>query len=253
MLLASMVNRLMVGILALIAVTAIAAGVWSANHTPAPAGFTSGGKTIAVERFDPPIDATGPHPAVIFLHGADGLRIPLITAAYRLHCRELSSQGYVVLLVRYMDRTDGQGGDLLSNVVHFRAWMETIRDAVTYASHQPGVDPDQIGLCGMSLGASLAMSTAIFDPRVKATVEYFGPLPDAVVPSIKQMCPVLILHGERDPLVNVEEAHKAARIFREKHVSFEMKIYPDQGHGFTGEANREAFRRELAFFATHLR
>ncbi len=49
------------------------------------------------------------------------------------------------------------------------------------------------------------------------------------------------------------EAHKLARLLTEKNLVYEMKVYPGQGHGFTGADAADARQRALAFLQRHLR
>ncbi len=55
--------------------------------------------------------------------------------------------------------------------------------------------------------------------------------------------PVLILHGDRDEIVPLRYSQRAAEVF--PHA--ELVVMPGQGHGFTGEAKREAMEKEGAF------
>jgi hypothetical protein len=48
--------------------------------------------------------------------------------------------------------------------------VEDVRNAITWASDQPEVDPRRIGLWGTSYGGGIVIYTATFDRRVKAVV-----------------------------------------------------------------------------------
>ena len=62
----------------------------------------------------------------------------------------------------------------------------------------------------------------------------------------------LILHGARDTLVPVSKAHALAKALKEAMVPFEIKIYPDQGHGFSAEVARKAMELGFRFLDKHL-
>ena len=62
-----------------------------------------------------------------------------------------------------------------------------------------------------------------------------------------------VLHGSADPLVPSSEALKLQHVLETKGVPYEMKIYPNQGHGFTGQASVDAASRALAFFDRFLK
>ena len=56
--------------------------------------------------------------------------------------------------------------------------------------------------------------------------------------------PVLILHGDQDPIVPLRYSERAARVF--PHA--QLVVMPGQGHGFMGQARTEAMEREADFF-----
>jgi carboxymethylenebutenolidase len=213
--------------------------------------FESGGKTIPVELFEP--KGAGKHPAVVVVHGADGLQSWLISLTYRNLATELARHGYVVVLPHYFDRTDTKTGDLKSMTTHFVTWMRTLGDAVALLEKRPDVDPDRIGLVGLSLGAYLSISNAAFDPRVKVVVEYFGGVLPPVADKATRMPPVLILHGEKDRIVPIAEGRKVESWLKEKHWTYDMHVYPGQGHGFLGPDNQDARRRTVEFLDRYLK
>ncbi|MBV8557099.1 MAG: dienelactone hydrolase family protein [Planctomycetaceae bacterium] len=213
--------------------------------------FESGGKPITVERYAP--RSGGKHPVVVVVHGADGLQFERWTQVYQGLAQQLARRGYVALMIHYFDRTGTRFGDDATNRANFLTWMQTLGDAVTFAGRQPDVAPDRIGLLGVSLGAYLSLTNAMIDARVKAVAEYFGGLPELAAATLRRMPPTLILHGDADPIVPVEEAHKLRRLFDAKQIRYELKIYPGQGHGFTRDEARDAIERCLRFFDTHLR
>ena len=59
--------------------------------------------------------------------------------------------------------------------------------------------------------------------------------------------PVLILHGDRDPIVPLRYSEKAKETFPDA----ELIVYPGQGHGFMGIARNQAKDAETAFFKAH--
>jgi carboxymethylenebutenolidase len=213
------------------------------------ATFASGGKTITVDGFLPA--GEGKHPAVLLLHGADGLQLQILS--YRHYSRVLARQGYATYLVHYFDRTGTRFADLKTILKNFVPWMEVVNDAVRYAAKQPGVDRARIGLVGYSLGAFLSLSAASQDDQVKAVVEFFGGMPDRFAARLKTMPPTLILHGDADTIVPVAEARKLERLLKEKQKTYEVKIYAGAGHGFTGDVNKDAVERTLTFLGKYLK
>lgn len=209
--------------------------------------FASGKVAIPVQLFMP--EDGGPHPVVIALHGSGGIREGWAEQPASL----LAGRGFAVFVVHYFERTGTLWADDRTIRQNFEPWVKTISDAITFASKQPGVDGARVGLLGFSLGGYLALSVATVDPRVKAVVEYFGGLPEELTHELKPLPPVLVLHGERDSVVPVREAHKLQHLFETTGTPYEIKLYPGAGHGFSGFDLLDAGQRTLAFLKQHLR
>ncbi len=206
----------------------------------------SGGKDIRLDCFLP--SANGQRfPAVIGLHGSGGGHATMAEPA-----NLLAEQGFAVYVLHYFDRTGTTEVDRETIFRHFPIWMKTLWDAVSLVARQPQVDPERIGLLGFSLGAYLSLSNAAVDPRIRAVVEFFGGLPKEMKLFMRRLCPVLILHGEADQTIPVEEAYHLQRVLERKQISYEMQIYPRVGHGFSGEIWRDAGLRTLVFLRKHL-
>jgi len=209
--------------------------------------FASGGRTIAVETFD--IAGSAPRPAVLMLHGADGLSA---NTQYHAGARNVAAAGYQVHLVHYLDRTDEKRASFATLFQNFMPWMSTVQDALTFASGYPGADASRIGIVGISLGAALGLAVSSTDRRVKTLVTYFGPLPQGAIATTSRLPPTLVLHGSADPIVPVTNAYAVEALLRQQNVPHEVKVYPGQGHGFRGAAEQDATQRALAFLRRHL-
>jgi dienelactone hydrolase len=209
--------------------------------------FDSGGQSIALDIFLP--QANGHRfPAVIGLHGSAGGHATMAEPATML-----AAQCFAVYVLHYFDRTGTTAiVDQQTAVRHFPVWGKTLWDAISHIERQPQVDRQRIGLLGFSLGAYLALSVAAVDPRVKAVVEFFGGMPKEMKFFMRRLCPTLILHGDADPTVPIEEAHHLQQILEKKNIPYEMQIYPGAGHGFTGDTWQDARRRTLAFLQKYL-
>lgn len=193
--------------------------------------------------------SAGPHPCVVALHGAGGLR----SGGFEQFANRFAGQNYVVLVPHYFQRSGTTWASGAEARRHFVAWMETIRDAFDFASTLPQVDAERFGLLGFSLGGYLALSVAAHDERVRAVVEFFGGLPEELHGTFPRMPPVLILHGDADQRVPVSEAHKLNELFTARGVEHEMRIYPGEGHIFTPITFLDAGLRTYNFFQKYLR
>ena len=224
-------------------------GGQGASAEPRTETFVSGRTPITVEWFQPAAAAGTRSPAVLLLHGADGMTR---ADTYRLGARALAAAGFHVVLLRYFERTGDRRANWSSLREDAPLWLETVRDAVGHVSARPEVDAERIAVVGFSLGASLALAAAGEDSRIKAVVDVFGPMPTGAEKATR-IPPVLILHGARDRIVPVGNAHRLEALLKARRVPHEVKIYPDQGHGFHGPAQFDAAGRILAFLERHLR
>lgn len=213
--------------------------------------FESGGKDIRLDCFLP--EAHGPQaegqrlPAIIGLYGSGGDHESMSQPA-----GQLAEKGFAVYVLHYFDRTGTVEAEKSALVSHFPAWMKTLWDAVSFVEQQPLVDPARIGLLGFSLGAYLAVCGAAIDPRVKAVAEFFGGFPKEMKLFMRRLSPMLILHGEIDPIIPVAEAYHLQEVLKRKGIAHEIQIYPGVGHGFDGAVWDDATSRTLAFFHKYL-
>src|SRR6059058_205951 len=103
----------------------------------ASSSFFSGGKTIRIDRYS--AETPGVHPAVILIHGSGG---PLRGADPI--AQQASKMGINVFVPHYFERT---GHEWVYNDAiepNFLAWLQTLRDALSYIATQPGVDTNRI-------------------------------------------------------------------------------------------------------------
>jgi len=209
--------------------------------------FQSAGKPIRLDAYLPETP-DAPVPAVIALHGAGGN-----ISGMEGYASMLAAQGFAVYLLHYFDRTGTQSVDLKSMKQNFPLWMKTLWDAISFIETQPHVDRERIVLLGFSLGAYLSLANSAIAPRVKAVVEFFGGMPKEMKLFMRRLCPVLILHGEADPTVPVEEAYQLQKLLEKKGIAYEIKIYPGVGHAFESEIWRDAGLRSLRFLQKYLK
>jgi len=206
----------------------------------------SGGRSIRLDAYLPEAPSA-PLPAVLALHGAGGN-----VAGMEKYASALAAQGFVVYVLHYFDRTGTESADKPTILRNFPLWMKTLWDAISFVETQPRVDRERIALLGFSLGAYLSLANSAIDPRVKAVVEFFGGMPKEMNLFMRRLCPVLILHGEVDQTVPVQEAYQLQRLLEKKGIPYEIKIYAGEGHGFENEVWRDAGLRALHFLQKYV-
>jgi carboxymethylenebutenolidase len=213
------------------------------------ANYQSCGMSIAIEHTGPTV--AGEHPAVLVLHGSMG------AGSYWMgrFAPTFTRIGIATYAPHYFQKT----GTFLATSKkifdgkHFPAWLDAVRDAVSYVAERPNVDPRRIGLLGFSLGGYLAMALATEDPRIRAVVNLSGGLPPTWEERVtRQMPPVLLLHGGKDPVVPVAEANKAEQALKQKGVPCELEVFPGERHWMAGKAHARVLARVEQFLTRNL-
>jgi dienelactone hydrolase len=207
---------------------------------PARAQFVSNGKTLSYEIFEGKPDGA----LLIFLHGASGPGVPF----YRDQAQYFAEHGFTVLFLHYFETGNSKPSDRA-----YRQWVQAVNDLVVQCRKIPEWSQRKIAVMGLSLGSSVALAVGSQAIGVDAVVDWYGSLPDEFFESRKGMPPLLILHGDRDPIIPVINGQQLVRLCTMGHYTCESHFYTDQGHGFAGEALQDADKRTLDFLARTLR
>jgi len=203
-----------------------------------------------------PADGPRPAPAVLFLPGNAGnrsYRAPLAAA--------LADAGLAVLLVDYRGYAGNPGAPSEQGLA------ADARAALSYLQALPEVDPDGIVVFGESLGTGVAVTLAAERPAAALILRspfssltsvarlHYPLLPvqamlwdrfDSMDRIARVSCPVLVLAGERDRIIPVEESR---RLFEAAAEPKRFVLIPDAGHNdmvlLAGPKVLDAIRRFL--------
>lgn len=192
----------------------------------------------------------GPHPAVMFLMDAPGIREELYDMA-----RRLATTGYFVLLpnLYYRAGTDTKyGPDVLEHGSDEHARMRAVRtkmtippvmedvaDMLAYIDAKPEARSGAIGCHGYCMSGPYALAAAARYPdRVQAAASFYGTWlvsdaeesPHLTFANVKgELYISCAQHDELAPLPMVEELKG---LFDASGVAGELEIQPDVHHGF---------------------
>ena len=222
--------------------------------------FMSAGQPVEEHHCVP--TGAGLHPAIILLHGASPKK-GLGDEAFEQICTDLAAQGYYTEFIEYYSQTEAVGvGRPKLMMQDFPIWLAEIKSGLEDLDRNPAIDPHRIAMMGFSLGAYLSLSTGATDPeQVAAIVEYYGGLTEPLHQRAKTMPPTLILHGDKDSIVPVAQAHELDQLLTENNRPHEIKIYEGAEHAFNFEGlpfwyradyARDAWERSLKFLAANL-
>jgi dienelactone hydrolase len=181
---------------------------------------------------------------LILLHGASGPD----SAFYRQQGEYFAGKGFTVWLPHYFDATHGTN----PTDEHYESWVNVVRELVAECQKSSALSQKKIVLLGYSLGASVALAAGSEGVEVSAIAEWYGSLPDEFFYRMQGMPPVLILHGGRDSNIPVANAEQLIKLCGMRQLTCESHIYPEQEHGFSGEAMGDADERTVKFFSRYL-
>lgn len=210
--------------------------------------FTSGGRRIGVQAWRAAVDHA---PAIVVLHGAG-----VVDVGYRYISRlgrKIAAHGFHAFLVEYFDRTGTSYATDAIIRTHTATWLETIHDTVDFIVAQPGVDAENIGTLGYSLGGYLAVAHAAQDDRIRAVVELAGGIDIETAVSARRLPPLLIVHGREDQRVSFHNAVELQGLCEKLHSPVQTLFLPGERHTLSPGAALVAVRQAMRFFDTHLK
>lgn len=201
----------------------------------------------------------GTHAAVILLPGSGGWRPENLDVA-----RALTEAGFVTLTLDYYVETGNAAVRSEDKLAKWPNWQATVQAAVALITARAGVDRRSVGLLGFSRGAFLAVSVAGSIPTVGAVVDLYGGGGGGtatVDEDVRNLPPLLILHGDADDVVPVRFATELRDACLVQGRTVEMHLYAGVGHGFTvssfptysAGATNDAIARAIRFFRRSLR
>ena len=110
----------------------------------------------------------GRRPAFLVLHGFGSNKDSGVSVAV---CKTLTELGYVTLRLDF--RGCGESEGPRGRVICLEQ-VEDTKNALTFLTGRPEVDPERIAVIGNSFGAAVAIYTAGVDPRVAACISCGG-------------------------------------------------------------------------------
>lgn len=196
-----------------------------------------------------------PGPAVIVLHGTDGMT--RYQDDYDAIGKGLAAKGYATFMVHYFEGAPGfqrpsPMDRALPDPAAFEPWRKTAEASVDFVRSLPCVDANRVGIMGMSLGGFIGTSVSANDARIRSLVVLSGGMPDDWSAKLKWMAPTLIIHGDHDSDVPVVEAYKMHDLLNRKQVPNTLRILPCEGH-LPYRVNKDSVAKHvLCFFDSTL-
>ena len=192
-------------------------------------------------------------PAIVFVHGGPARQMLLgyhymqfYHWAYGIN-QWLADQGYIVLSINYRSGVGyGRSFRLAPNTGgRGNAEYQDVLAGGNYLQSRPDVDPDRVGIWGLSYGGlltaqALARNSDIFKAGVDlAGVHLWGSSLDPDSVSFKSSVvgaidgwksPVLLVHGDDDRNVAFQQTTGLVQLLRQRDVHYELIVFPDDTH-----------------------
>ena len=234
------------------------------------------------------LDKSTKHPAIIWIHGsgADQNYLAWHPGSYRMYyaiSQYFAQQGYVILTPDYRG-SSGFSRDWTTGAFHDLGGGETqdVNGGADYLKTLSYVDPNRIGIWGLSYGGFMTLQSIIRAPKLFAcAIDVAGvgdwatwttggallgrlgstPATDpdfydrsAPVKHLDQIQrPLMILQGLNDANVPLWETIKVIDRLEKLGTPFDMAFYPGEIHFFRRAfVLKDAWRRADTFFYEHL-
>jgi len=180
----------------------------------------------------------GPFPTVIMIHEFFGLNQSIVGKA-----DGLAAEGYVVIAPdTFRGSTTAWIPRAIYQVISTRPeQVNADLDIVyTWAAAQAEIDPQRIAILGFCYGGRTSLVYSLHNPRLAATVVFYGS-PETDPEVLKALPgPVLGIFGGADQSIPVEEVHAFEKALNQAGVPYQVSIYEGQPHAFV--TNMEAIR-----------
>ena len=235
----------------------------------------------------PPFKNPKDLPLVVMPHGGPEARD---TINYDWQVQALNARGYAVLQPNFRGSTGYGERFVMAGHGEWGRKMQTdLSDGVRYLVNQGLVDPKRVAIYGASYGGYAAIAGATMDPGVyRCAVDVAGPSDlkrmfdfindthastdpaqahylreflgntesyDDISPAkqaAKAYCPILIIHGEDDTVVPIEQSREMEQALKSAGKYVELITYKGQDHWETIESTRiDMIKRVVGFIDKH--
>lgn len=181
-------------------------------------------------------------PAILVAHAWFGQ-----DAIARRRADELAELGYIAFAADLYGEgktasNPEEARDLMLPLFQNRSLLQKrINAALDHVKNHPGVDPSRIGAIGFCFGGLTVIELLRSGADVQGVVSFHGVLGDRMGDIQAKTVPIanhiksslLILHGNEDPLVSLNDILTIQKELTESQVDWQMNFYSHTSHAFT--------------------
>jgi carboxymethylenebutenolidase len=103
----------------------------------------------------------------------------------------------------------------------------------------------RIGVVGLSMGGTFALTQACHNSDLKAAVSFYGKVPPVETFRFL-LSPVLYHYPERDAWVTKQEVELLKQAREKYGKTIDVAVYPEAQHGFCNETRSQVYRADDA-------
>jgi carboxymethylenebutenolidase len=191
-----------------------------------------------------PVWGPSKRPGVVLIHHWWGL-----DDFTRRKAHELAAEGLVVLAVdlyRGKVTSDAEVAHQLARGLPSDRALRDLHAAIDALARDRDVDAARLGVVGWCMGGGLAAQLTPTEPRIKATVIYYGALPTDASTIARWKAATLGNFGEDDKGIPAADVRAFAATLAQHGVVADFKIYPGVGHAFASSIKLDAPRPPAA-------
>ena len=183
--------------------------------------------------------------------------------------KELAKEGFVAMAIdMYGDGKQGttveENQSLMNPLVDDRDKLKSIiNSALEEGKNLDGVDPSKVAAIGYCFGGIVVLDLARSGADIKGVVSFHGLLMGSEISEQGIKGKILVLHGERDPMVPPDMVNEFQKEMTEAGADWQLHSYGNAYHSFTNkdandpnlgtqyheEADKRSWQSMMNFFA----